>query len=104
METVKTPVQVTQDLLALVNFHRENLNKQQLSHKGPHDPVKIIKELQDELSLYGDDMGSTVDRSDPYFSSDKPNEEMFRQAVRRLRENAGEIPESLQRIFDKLIL
>lgn len=94
METVKTPVQVTQDLLALVSFHQE---------KGQHDLGKIIKELQDELSLSGDNIGSTVDRSDSYFSSEKLDEEMFRKAVRRLQEDAGEIPESLQRIFDKLL-
>ena len=94
MDTVKTPVQVTQDLLALVSLHQE---------KGRHDLAKTIKELQDELSLSGDNIGSTVDRSDPYFSSDKLDEGLFKNAVRRLQEDGGEIPESLQRIFDKLL-
>jgi hypothetical protein len=63
---------------------------------------KLIKALLDELSLYGDDISSSVDHSDPYFKSDVHDQKLFTRAVQRLHNDAGELPESLERIFVRI--
>jgi hypothetical protein len=105
MEATKTSVQITQELLAIVSHHKETSGQRQNGDNyGQNNMDDMIRALQEELSLYGDNIGSTVERSNPYFTADKPDERLFREAIMQLREQAGEIPESLQRIFDKLLV
>lgn len=99
METKKTIVQVIQELLALVNARNERLH----GIARPPEKDKLVKALLDELSLHGDNISSSVDHSDPYFKSDTHDEKLFEDAVERLRKQAGEIPESLEMIFGKVI-
>lgn len=102
MQAKKTNVQITQELLALVNARYERTQK---SGGSPADPEAdpVIEALLDELSLAGDGTPASVDRSDPYFKSDANDPELFRQAVTRLRDQADEMPESLQQLFGKLL-
>ena len=99
METTKTIVQVVQELLALLNARNERLH----GIARPPEKDKLVKALLDELSLHGDDISSSVDHSDPYFKSDTHDELLFKNAVEKLRENSGEIPESLETIFEKML-
>ena len=99
MGTTKTIVQVIQELLALVNARNERLHG---DTKTP-EKDKTVKALLDELSLHGDDSSSSVDHSDPYFKTEKHEQKLFIEAVQKLREQSGEIPESLERIFNSLI-
>jgi hypothetical protein len=106
MEPIKTAVEITQELLALVATRHERL--QQPGARKRDEPGyspekdKMVRLLLDELSLYGDDVNSSVDKSDPYFKTEVHDEKLFREAVMRLRKEAGEIPESLERIFEML--
>jgi len=99
METTKTIVQVVQELLALLNARNERLH----GIARPPEKDKLVKALLDELSLHGDDISSSVDHSDLYFKSDTHDELLFKNAVKKLRENSGEIPESLETIFEKML-
>src|SRR5690242_5954589 len=102
MDKVKTIVQVTQELLALLNTRRERLQR----HTGlSDDPLsdREIRKILDELSLSGDATPATVDQSDPYFKSGAHDPQLFRQAVMRLRNEVGEIPESLDEVFKELL-
>ncbi len=101
METTKTNVQITQELLALANARYDKMHSNEPGADPQSDPV--IKSLLDELSLAGDGVPASVDRSDPYFNAESHDPELFRQAVTKLRDQADDIPESLQKIFDKLI-
>ena len=98
METTKTIVQIIQELLALLNARNERLH----GIARPPEKDKLVKALLDELSLHGDDVSSSVDHSDPYFKSDTHDEMLFKTAVERLRQKSGEIPESLEIIFEKM--
>lgn len=102
MDKVKTIVQVTQELLALLNARHERLQR----HEGPtDDPLsdRQIRKVLDELSLSGDATPATVDQSDPYFKATGHQPGLFRQAVLRLRNEIGEIPESLDEVFKQLL-
>lgn len=102
MEPTKTNVQITQELLALVNARYDRTQQGADSESTPEaDPT--IKALLDELSLAGDGTPASVDRSDPYFQSETHNPELFRKAVQKLHDEANDIPEGLQKIFDKLL-
>lgn len=101
MNTTKSHAQITQELLALVNARRDRTQQPDEKSAAPEtDPV--IKALLDELSLSGDGSPGTVDRSDPYFKTEHHDEKLFRNAVKKLRDAAGEIPESLEKIFSRL--
>ena len=102
METKKTAVQVTQELLALVNARNE---RTQQGGQAAVDPAAdpLVRSLLDELSLSGDGNPASVDRSHPYLNREDHDPQLFRQAVTSLREQAGEIPEGLQKLFDKLL-
>ncbi len=102
MESTKTAVQVTQDLLALVNARLE-LTRRGGESAGEAESDPTVQRLLDELSLSGDGVPASVDRSHPYFASEQHDPELFRQAVSGLREQAGEIPAGLQKVFDKLL-
>lgn len=102
METTKSNPQITQELLALVNARRDRTQQPDERSAAPEtDP--LIKALLDELSLSGDGTPGSVDRSQPYLKTDKHDPELFRQAVTKLRDEAGELPESLEKIFAKLL-
>ena len=101
MESTKTAVQVTQDLLALASARHERTQPQDKRNDPASDP--IIRSLMDELSLAGDGTPASADRSDPYFSSEHHDQQLFRDAVTRLRDQANELPESLQKVVDKLL-
>jgi len=94
----KTPVEITQELLALVTAKIEKEGD-----PGNSGSARIVGALRDELSLYGDNIGSTVDRTDLYFDADKHDENAFKEAVKRIRANAGEVPENLEKIFQQLL-
>lgn len=98
MGTSKTAVQATQELLALAT-RRHQLMPQE--HRFMIDP--IIKDLKDELSLHGDGIGSSINMSDPYFITENPDDSLFLEAVRKIKEEAGELPESLQKIISRLL-
>lgn len=98
METGKTIVQIIQELLALVNAR----NTRQHGERQNPEKDKTVKALMDELSLHGDGSSSAVDHSDPYFKADSHDQKLFGEAVKKLREQAGEIPESLEKVFDQL--
>lgn len=102
MDKVKTIVQVTQELLALLNTRRERLQRHGDFGEDPLSDQEIRKVL-DELSLSGDATPAMVDQSDPYFRSDAHHAGLFRQAVLRLRNEVGEIPESLDEVFKELL-
>ena len=102
MQAKKTNVQITQELLALVNARYERTQKSGGSADDPEaDPV--IKALLDELSLAGDGTPASVDRSHPYFHTENDDPELFRQAVIKLRDQADEMPESLRQLFSKVL-
>src|SRR5688572_18214843 len=101
MDSTKTNSQITQELLALVNARRDRTTQNDRTAAPEADPM--VRALIDELSLSGDGTPSTIDRSDPYFNTDQHDPELFRQAVTKLRNEAGELPESLQQLFTKLL-
>lgn len=101
MDTPKTNAQVTQELLALVNARRDRINLNEGTSEPESDPM--IRALLDELSLSGDGAPGSIDRSAPYFQSYRHDPELFRRAVTKLHDQAGEIPESLEQLFSKLL-
>ena len=101
METTKTIVQVIQELLALVTARNEKLGRGGEAHQNvASDPT--VKKLLDELSLHGDDVSAVVDRSADYLNDEKHDQSLFEKAVDKLRAEAGDIPESLEKIFAEL--
>lgn len=102
METTKTNVQITQELLALANARYDKTHANDTSADPQSDP--IVKTLLDELSLSGDGVPASVDRSDAYFTAESHDPELFREAVNKLEAQANDMPESLQKIFDKLLM
>jgi len=105
METSKTTVQVTQELLALATARHERLQADRGQGGRPGEAPeedRLVQMLMEELSMYGDGVSGSIDKTDPYFNADTHNEELFEKAVNRLREEAGEMPDTLVKIFNAI--
>ena len=94
---INTPVQVTQELIALQSARLQKLGCEQELDKDP-----IIQSLKDELSLYGDGVAATVDRTNAYYNTVNDDVSLFHSSIQQVSDHAGEIPESLQKIISRM--
>ena len=104
METsTKATVEIIQELISLQSAKLEKLasnNKSAEQHAKEHDPV--IAKLMSELSQHGDSVGSTVEKTDPYYDLQQHNDEVFKQAIDNVLKQAGQLPESLHMIINEM--
>jgi len=127
MHQNKTPIEITQELIAIHTTRNEVLDKIKEKEIGGDWPGKIsalhaqsdqfIKELMAELSNFGDAVQSNVDRTDEYHTASQnmlnqidsinPSdlssewdqlEKILRKIYRDILEIGSELPESLAAI------